>query len=64
MKTLISAAAMLTLVAASAFAQQTPKTPANSSDVLYGIDGSVLGQDPDLLRQTEPPLAFHGEGGG
>ena len=62
MKTLILAAAMLAAVAASAFAQQAPKTPANASNVLYAIDGSVLGQDPDLFRQTEPPLVLRGEG--
>jgi hypothetical protein len=35
--------------------------PVNSSNVVNATGGATAGQDPDLFRQTEPPLVFRDE---
>jgi len=57
----ISLALTIALVAFSTLSIPASVAPANSSNVVYGTDGSMVGQDPDLFRQTEPVLRFHNQ---
>jgi hypothetical protein len=57
----ISLALTIALVAFSTLSIPASVAPANSSNVVYGTDGSMVGQEPDLFRQTEPVLRFHNQ---
>ena len=49
MKTLMTALALVTVIAAPAFAQKAPPPPSNA----VVIDGQVIGQDPDANVRYE-----------